>query len=128
MRWLAVVIGLVITAIGILGMAAPTILLDAARFSITPLGLYVVAAIRIAFGLVLVRVAPVSRAPRILRILGTFIIVAGIITPFLGIERARAIFDWWSAQGAAFLRSWAALPVIFGLFIIYAVAPRRQAA
>ena len=93
MRWLAVVIGLVITAIGILGMAAPTILLDAARFSITPLGLYVVAAIRIAFGLALVLVARVSRAPRILRVLGAFIIVAGIITPFFGIERARAIFD-----------------------------------
>ena len=128
MRWLAVAIGLVVTAIGILGMAAPAILLDTARLSVTPLGLYVVAALRVAFGLVLIRVAPISRAPRAFRILGAFIVVAGIITPFLGIERARAILEWWTAQGTVFFQISMALPVIFGLFIVYAVAPRRRAA
>lgn len=127
MRWLAFVIGLAVIAIGILGMAAPAILLDTARLSVTPLGLYVVATLRVAFGLVLLRVASISRAPRTLRILGVFIVVAGIITPFLGIERARAILEWWSAQGTVFFRISLALPVIFGLFIIYAIAPRRQA-
>ena len=127
MRWLAFVIGLIVAAIGILGMAAPAVLLELARFAETPVGLYIVAAIRIAFGLVLIRVAATSRAPKTLRLLGAFILLAGIITPFLGVERARAIADWWFAQGTAFIRSWAALAVIFGLFISYAVAPRRQA-
>ncbi|WP_171011849.1 hypothetical protein [Pseudomonas sp. 2FE] len=38
-----------------------------------------------------------------------------------------AIAEWWSAHGT-FMRACAALPVIFGFFIIYAVTPRRQAA
>ncbi len=125
MRWLAFVFGLIVTAIGILGMAAPALLLDAMRFTQTSVGLYVVAALRVAFGLILIGVAATSRAPRTLRILGVFVVVAGTITAVIGVERAHAIVDWWSAQGTAFMRSWAALAVILGLFIIYAVAPRR---
>ncbi len=127
-RCLALVIGLIITAIGVSGMAAPAVLLHAARFAETPAGLYVVAALRIAFGLVLLQVAVTSRTPKTLRMVGMLIVVAGIVTPLIGVERAHAIVDWWSAQGTAFMRSWAALAVVFGLFIIYAVTPRRQAA
>ena len=126
MRWLAFAFGLVITAIGIVGMANPTLLLDATRFAQTSVGLYIVAAIRVVFGFVLIAAAAASRAPRTLRILGAFIVVAGIITPFFGVERTRAFVEWWSAQGTAFMRTWTALAVIFGLFTIYAVTPRRS--
>lgn len=125
MRWLAFAFGLVITTIGILGMADPALLLDATRFAQTSVGLYAVAALRVAFGFVLIGAAATSRAPKTLRILGAFIVLAGIITPFFGVERTRAVVEWWSAQGTAFMRTWAALPVIFGLFIIYAVTTRR---
>ena len=47
---------------------------------------------------------------------------------FFGIERSRAVFDWWSSQSALFMRAWSGLAVIFGLFVIYALTPRRQAA
>lgn len=128
MRWLALLVGLTIAAIGILGIVAPMVLLDAFRSSQTQLGLYVVATVRVAFGLFLIGAAAASRLPRTLRVLGAVIIVAGIITPFVGVERTRAILDWWSAQGTIFMRGWAVIALIFGLFIIYAIAPRRQAA
>lgn len=125
-RWLAFAFGLVITAIGIVGMANPTLLLDATKFAQTSVGLYIVAAIRVAFGFVLIAAAAASRAPRTLRILGAFIVLAGIITPFFGVERAHAFVEWWSAQGTAFMRTWAALAIMFGLFVLYAVMPRRS--
>lgn len=128
MKWLSFLVGLIIAGIGILGIAAPTVLLDGMRFAQTQVGLYVVAALRIVFGLVLIGAAAASRLPKTLRVLGVFMIVAGIITPFFGVERTRAIIDWWSAQGTTFMRTWAVLAVIFGLFIIYAVATRRQTA
>jgi hypothetical protein len=128
MKCLSFLVGLIIAAIGILGMAAPTVLLDGMRFAQTQVGLYVVAALRVAFGLVLIGAAAGSRLPKTLSILGALIIVAGIITPFFGVERTRAIIDWWSAQGTTFMRGWAVLAVILGLFIIYAVATRRQTA
>lgn len=128
MRLLAVLIGLIIAALGILGMAAPTVLLDTTEFALTQVGLYVAAALRVAFGIVLIAAAPVSRLPRTVRILGILFIVAGVITPFVGVERARAIVDWWTVQGPIFMRAWAAIAVVLGVFIICAFSSRRLAA
>jgi hypothetical protein len=124
----APLVGLFITAIGLLGVVAPRELLTVVRSIQTPLGLCLVAALRVIFGLVLVLVAPSSRAPRVLRLLGFTMFVAGLITPLIGVDRARAILDWWSNQGPAFMRVWAGLAVALGTFVVYAVAPHRRAA
>jgi len=123
--WIAFLIGLLITVIGVLGMTASRILLVAWRFTETSLGLSIVAVIGIASGLVLILAAATSRAARALWILGGFIFAAGIMTPVFGIERARAIIDWWSAQGPSFVRNWSALMAALGLFVVYALTPRR---
>jgi hypothetical protein len=49
-----------------------------------------------------------------------------VVTPFLGVELARDMFDWWAMQGSMFTRAWAALAVVFGLFVIYAITPSRR--
>ena len=126
MRWVAIAFGAVIAAIGIVGLADPALLLDATSFMQTSVGLYIAAAFRVVFGVVLIWIAATSRMPRTLRILGAFTVLAGIITPFIGVERVRAIVEWWSAQGVVFMRTWATVAVIFGIFIIYAVTPRRR--
>jgi len=126
MRWVAIAFGAVIAAIGIVGLADPVLLLDATSFMQTSVGLYIAAAFRVVFGVVLIWIAATSRMPRTLRILGAFIVLAGIITPFIGVQRVRAIVEWWSAQGVVFMRTWATVAVIFGIFIIYAVTPRRR--
>lgn len=126
MRWVAIAFGAVIAAIGIVGLADPVLLLDATSFMQTSVGLYIAAAFRVVFGVVLIWIAATSRMPRTLRILGAFIVLAGIIAPFIGVERVRAIVEWWSAQGVVFMRTWATVAVIFGIFIIYAVTPRRR--
>ena len=128
MRGFAGACGFLMAAIGIVGIADPSLLLDATRFTLTSLGLYITAAFRVVFGVVLIGVASTSRMPRTLRTLGAIIVVAGIITPFAGVERARGIVAWWVSQGIAFMRIWASIAVIFGLFIIYAVIPRRGSA
>jgi antirestriction protein ArdC len=53
MRWPAFLVGLVIAALGILGVVAPTLVLGIAAFALTYVGLYVAAAVRVVFGLVL---------------------------------------------------------------------------
>src|SRR2546425_552653 len=109
------------------GIAAPHGLLEVVRSMLTARGLYLVAAVRVVFGVILVLVAPSSRAPRVLRLLGFIILVAGLTTPFFGVDRARAVLDWWSARGPALMRLWAGLAVALGAFVVYAVAPRRRA-
>lgn len=126
-KWLAILVGLIVAAVGLLGMAAPTLLLDTVRLVQSQAGLYVVAALRIAFGLALIGAAAAARLPRTLRILGVLFVVGGIISPFFGVERIREILDWWSAQGTMSMRIWAVFPLMLGLFIVYAVTPRRPA-
>jgi len=128
-KYFAMALGLIVAAIGILGVAASSVLLEFGRSLQTTNALYIVAAVRVMFGAILLWVAPVSRTPKILRVLGAFIIIAGVITPFFGVERHRAILDWWSSQGSLFTRAWATVAVVFGFFIVYAVtSPRRSAA
>ena len=127
MKYLAMIIGLLITGIGILSMAAPSVPLQFAQSLLTPNALYVIGAVRVCFGLLLVWVARGSRAPKVLRVLGVLVVVAGVITPFFGVERSRAVLDWWSSQGAMFMRVVMGIAVAFGVFVIYAVAPHRRA-
>jgi hypothetical protein len=125
---LAAALGLLLAVAGVLLVAAPTDLLEFGRSILSPSVLYVAAAIRIIFGGVLLWVAPVSRAPTALRVLGAVLVVAGVATPFVGVELSRVVFDWMLAQGSLFTRAWASAAIVLGVLIVYAViAPRKFA-
>ena len=109
-------------------MVAPDVLAATVRGFASPVGLWVAAALRVVLGLALVLAAPASRAPRVLRPLGAVVVVAGILTPFVGVERARAMLAWSSGQGPAFMSALASLALVFGGFIVWAVSPRRRVA
>jgi hypothetical protein len=125
MEALAFWIGLSIVALGVIGAVSPEHLISAIRYLVTPVGLYAVAAFRITTGFILVRVAPASRTPRLLGVIGAITFISGLITPFIGPERARAIFDWWS-RPPGLMRAWAAVAIIFGVFVAYTVSPSRR--
>ena len=124
MRILALAVGVLIAAIGIVGMAAPELLTRFMNLAMTPGGLYATGALRFAFGIVLIAAAAVARMPMTLRIIGIVFLIAGVITPLIGVERARAMADWWLGEGWATLRLWSVLAVAIGLFIVYAVGRR----
>ena len=128
MKILAIVIGLLIAAVGLVGVVAPSYILEIGRSLLTPMSLYGVAAFRIGFGVVLLLVAANSRLPTALRVFGIAIILAGVFTLFLGVERSGAILDWWSGQGPLFMRLSLAAPLVMGLFIVYALTSPRHAA
>ena len=128
MKLLATMLGVLIATIGLVGMAAPSVPLEVGRALLTPTTLYVVAAIRIAVGAFLLWAASVSRFPKVLRVIGTIVVVAGLLTPFFGVERVQDILTWWASQGQLFMRTSMSLVVIVGAFIIYAfVSPHRRA-
>ena len=128
MKTLAFVIGLCIMAVGAVGILAPSGLVWIARHSITPVDLYVIAVVRISFGVLLLSVASVSRAPQTLRVVAFIPLVAGIATPFVGVECAPVIIEWWAQQGSGVVRVTAVLVLALGGFFAYACAPARRAA
>ena len=126
MKPLVMIIGILIAGVGIFGIAATSVLLPFAQSMLTPNALYIIAAICVCLGLLFLLVASGSRTPKLLRVLGGLIVVAGLVTPFFGVERSQAVFEWWSSQGSSFMRVAMGLVVAFGLFVTYAVTPLRR--
>jgi energy-converting hydrogenase Eha subunit E len=121
LRYAALLAALVYIVIGIMGLVGPTILI-AARQNVlsTPAGHYAAGAARVVMGLVLVLVAPASRAPKILRVLGVVLCVQGLAATFASIDRARAILEF-EALHAAYLPIGAVLALASGCFIAFAI-------
>jgi hypothetical protein len=124
----AMIIGFAVAGLGCVGLVAPSLLLDIGRSLLTETGLYVVAAVRVTLGLVLLFSAQLSRMPRTLRAIGIVIIIAGLITPLFGVERSASMFSWMSAQGPALVRVAAIFAIALGTLILYAATPRRSSA
>ena len=122
---LAGLIALLIIFEGILGLA-PDIFTSIVRFFQTPPMVYLAAALRVVFGIVLVRAASGSRVPAFLRIFGSIILIGGALTPFVGIRFAQEILDWWAAHGAALVRVFAGVCLALGVFTGYAITPKGQ--
>ena len=123
MRLLGLVIGVVVILGGAISFAAPDVLLALGRSVTTSGGLYAMAALRIALGLVFVLAAPASRAPRTLRVLGVIVIIAGLTTPSFGVARARTVLDWWASAGPSFIRLSAGVAMAIGAFVVYVLRP-----
>jgi hypothetical protein len=128
MRLSAFLIGALVVLISAISLIAPDLRPPLERSLMTPAGLYAIAAVRIAIGLVFVLAAPTSRAPRTLRLLGFVVIIAGISTPWFGVVRARAALDWWVSAGPLLKRLDAAVGLALGGFLVYVLrTPTRRA-
>ncbi|QFY41973.1 DUF4175 domain-containing protein [Candidatus Methylospira mobilis] len=121
MTLIALVIGFSIVALGALGIISPAKLLGFVRGFDSLAGLYAAAAFRIVLGIALLYAAPVSHMPGLIRILGMVILAAGLVLPFIGLNRFHRIVAWWCSQGLTVIRVWAGFVFAFGLFLVYAV-------
>ena len=128
MRTPALLVGLVILVVGVVGVIHPDAMLVLGRAVATLTGLYVGGLVRVAIGLILFAAAPASRHPVALGALGVAIFFAGLFTPAVGVARAQAVIDWWSAQGPVVMRLWCLVPAALGVFIAFSVIDGHGAA
>ena len=131
MKTLAFAFGLCISAVGAVGILAPSGLVWLSQHFVTSGAFYAIATVRIAFGLILISVASASRAPKALRVLGYVILILGITTALTGlvaIARARGAIEWWLQQGSGVFRLTGVLVLALGGFVAYACAPSGRAA
>ena len=127
MRVLALVAASVFFVLGIgLLVMTPDLMIAAEPYLLTTSGLLAIGAIRVGIGLVLILAAGRSRAPAALRVLGVVVLVAGVATPFFGVERSHAVADWAATHGTVVPRIAGALLLAVGAFVAFAVrVPRR---
>lgn len=128
MKTPALLVGLLILVLSVLGLLVPDTFLIIGRAASTPVGLYVAGLVRVAIGLVLIAAAPASRSPIGLRVIGAFSFLAGLVTPLMGVNRARTYVESWAAQGPTVMRLWAVVGIALGLFVAFAVTDGHRAA
>jgi len=128
MRLLGLAIGALVFLASAISVAVPDLRLSLERSVMTPAGLYAIAALRIAIGLVLALAAPASLAPRTLRVLGVLVIIAGLSTPWFGVARAREVVNWLASANPLFMRLDAVVGMAIGGFLVYVFrTPTRRA-
>jgi len=122
--WVVVTLfGAAIAALGIVGLMRTASLI---RFVSgawqTRAGLYLAVILRLVLGVALIGAASRSRFPDAIGILGIISIVAALVAPSLRFERLRAFVQWWAARPSGFIRAWALVAAVFGVFLMYAVS------
>lgn len=131
MKTLALIIALSIAAFGAIGLIAPTNIVWVAQHSLNAGTLYFIAAVRVAFGFLLISVAATSRMPKTLHVIGIVVLLSGIATSMMAmfaVDTAAAMVGWWIAQGNMVDRLTGIPLIAVGSFIAYAcTAPKRSA-
>jgi len=113
--------------VGIGGLVSPESLTTVRRlYFATSVGLYAAGAVRLAMGLVVILSATASRAPKTLRVLGAMMCAQALAATIFGPDRARAILEWEALQGPAVLRVGAAVALVAGSYIAFAVTGHRR--
>jgi hypothetical protein len=124
-RHLKIAVTSMLVAIGVATALAPDAVIALSRKLVSPVGIYVAAAVRCAIGLALLLIARGSRAPAVLRTVGVVLILAGIVFPFFGVESSKARIEW-EADHLLFLRLEGWLFIWVG-FVIYKLAKPPEA-
>ncbi len=128
MKTISLVFGILLAGLGLYGLAVPSVFLAMAEFfkGASDQSLYVASAARIGIGMILIGTARASRLPKVMLVLGGFIVLVGLITAFAGQESAGTMSQLGDSGGSIKLRLWAAVALAIGSAIVYATAPQRQ--
>jgi hypothetical protein len=126
MRIAALLVALFSIVVGVVGIVSPEYgTMVRRQYFASPVTLYPAIALRLAMGLVVIRAARASRAPKIMRTLGGVMCLQAVTATVLGPDHARAVMEWETAQGTAVLRLGAAVALAAGSFMVFAVTGSR---
>src|SRR2546423_3901621 len=120
-KMIALVLGVFMILLGLTALTVPDRVLPLAQFTTTPNGVYVATIIRFAIGIILLFAASRSRFPKVLRIIGTLALVAGIATLVFGSSGTRPLANSLSKNGSVVVRVFGTFVLLVGGFVVYAL-------
>jgi uncharacterized membrane protein len=116
-KFILILIAVLLIVLGVTGVFWPPALMDLAKWSFSPKGIYLAAGLRIVIGLLLLVAAGATAMPKTVRVIGAILLVGGIATAFLSAETAQRLASWWLENGEDRLRMTACLPLVLGIFL-----------
>jgi len=126
MKFLAWLVALFVIAIGLTELVAPERMFGLGALVATQAGLLAVSVVRIASGVVLIMIAPRTRMPKVLQVVGAIVLGAGLATPLFGVDRTKAVLAWEQAQGPTMARIGGAVAVAIGAVLAFALTSRNE--
>ena len=123
MRIAALVVAAFTIVVGIVGIVSPEYGTMVRRlYFAAPATLYPAIALRMVMGLVVILAARASRAPKTMRALGILMCLQAVTATVLGPVHARAVLEWETMQGTTALRMAAAVALVSGGFMAFALS------
>jgi len=119
-------IGWMIVAIGLFGIARPHLIPESVLGWPPNLLLYITVGTRIALDLLLFFAAPSCRLPRFTRVIGVIAVLSGIVSALIGASRLESIVQWMSAKPSGVIRLMYTLDIILGAFLVYSGSQNRK--
>ncbi|HAF16520.1 MAG TPA: hypothetical protein DCK99_23035, partial [Blastocatellia bacterium] len=114
MNFLVAIVGWMIVAIGLLGIAQPHLMLSWVLGWPADVRFYVTIGTRVLLGLLFILAAPKCRLPRFIRTIGIIALIAGAVYFFLGRGRLELLIQWMFGQPSVFIQLLYAAAVLFG--------------
>ena len=116
----ALLVALFTIVVSTAGIITPDRMMALRRLYFTPGGLYLIGAVRVAMGVVLILAARGTRWPNTLRALGALMCMQAVAANIFGLQRARAILEW-EGMHTALLRAGAVVALVTNGFVAFAV-------
>jgi len=120
MRTIIQIIGIVFVIIAIVYFLKPDALKHMMQFFKKGRRLYLAGLIRFALAVVFLLAAGDCRSTKVIAAFGILFIIAGLLIFTLGLERLKAILDWYQQQSPLIFRVIALIALAIGVIIIYA--------
>lgn len=121
MAILVKIIGIFITAAGIMVLLNPKTAKKMLAFWRKGKNIYLGGFIRVLLGVIFLYYTPQARLPQVMFVLGVLALLGGLVLFILGAQKAKAVLERLEKKPESFLR-WISLLILgFGILIIYSM-------
>jgi len=113
------IVGIAIVFVGVVYLLKPRILNRLMEFFKKGKRIYFAGLIRLTLAIVFLLAARECDITWVIAAFGILFLISGLLIFMLGLERLKAILDWWQEQSVLLLRVIAVIALAIGAVIIY---------
>lgn len=118
---LALAVALFIFVMGAWGVFAPGSIFTFISGWSSKAGFWLAVLLRLCFGLALWFVAPDTRLPILLQVLGAIAILSAASLPIVGYARFQRVLEWWTGRSPFVMRLWSLLATALGALVLWSL-------
>jgi uncharacterized membrane protein len=121
MKFLVLLVGIFLISVCMTFFIFPTLIDDLIKWVGKKRHLLVIVAVRLICGSILIAGAGTTRFPTAIWWLGILFIAAGLLLLFFPADTIKRITTVWLDRSTTVIRSWVAIPMAIGIFVVYSV-------